>query len=70
MSKLDFEELEQHVQTLAFQINILRKNNPTGKQDGSLKVLEEDYQQYRKLYDKVVKKMPKPIKKEEDFGDW
>lgn len=70
MNDSDFEELEQQVQTLAFQINGLKKNNPSGKYDQSLKVLEKDYRHYKGLYDKEVKPQEPIGLKAEKSLDW
>lgn len=70
MDEAKFEDLELHVLTLAFQIDGLRKNSLNSEQKASLKMIEEDYQHYKKQYDRIVKKMEKTVAKEETFGDW
>lgn len=68
MKEINFEELELHVQTLAFQIESLKKNSLANK--NSLKVLEEDYQYYKKLYDDAVGTREEPVSSNNSFGDW
>lgn len=72
MNEAEFEDLELHVLTLAFQINGLKqkKSSLTREQRVSLEILEEDYQYYKSRYDQKVKKVEKTVPNEADFGDW
>ncbi|EOH91082.1 hypothetical protein [Enterococcus pallens] len=54
MNSEQFAELEEYVQTLAFQVGTLRKQQLTVSQKQSLQQLEADYQQYKTLYDQAV----------------
>lgn len=68
MKELSFEELEFQVQTLSFQIENLKKDRKINKQ--SLKVLEEDYRHYKKLYDEAVGNVEETVSLDKTFGDW
>ncbi|MBO0410475.1 hypothetical protein JZO81_05380 [Enterococcus hulanensis] len=72
MNEAEFEDLELHVLTLAFQINGLKqkKSSLTREQRTSLEILEEDYQYYKSRYDQKVKKVEKTVPNEAGFGDW
>ncbi|MGM0214443.1 hypothetical protein [Enterococcus sp. AZ109] len=60
MNSGTFEELELYVQTLAFQVDGLRKQCKDQKSQESLQQLEKDYLHYKKMYDQEVAKMKKP----------
>lgn len=68
MKELSFEELELQVQTLSFQIESLKKNSAENKK--TLKVLEEDYRHYKKLYDEAVSNLTETVFQDNRFGDW
>ncbi|MGM0341086.1 hypothetical protein [Candidatus Enterococcus murrayae] len=72
MDEAEFEDLELHVLTLAFQIDGLKqkKSSLTREQKASLEILEEDYRYYKSQYDQRVKKVEKIVSKEAGFGDW
>lgn len=68
MKELSFEELEFQVQTLSFQIENLKKDRVTNQH--SLKVLEEDYRYYKKLYDEAADDLEETVYQDNSFGDW
>lgn len=68
MKELSFEELEFQVQTLSFQIENLQKDRVTNQ--NSLKVLEEDYRHYKKLYDETAGNLEEIVYQDNSFGDW
>lgn len=68
MKELSFEELELQVQTLSFQIENLKKDRVTNQ--NSLKVLEEDYRHYKKLYDEAADNLEETVYQDNSFGDW
>lgn len=70
MKAVKFEDLELHVQTLAFQIAGLKKNNLKKEHEDSLKILEKDYRYYKKQYDQMVENLEETVSKEESSGDW
>ena len=72
MDEAEFEDLELHVLTLAFQIDGLKqkKSSLTREQKASLEILEEDYRYYKSQYDQRVKKVEKTVSKEASFEDW
>lgn len=70
MKAVKFEDLELHVQTLAFQIAGLKKNILKKEHEDSLKVLEKDYRYYKKQYDQMVENLEETVSKGESFGDW
>lgn len=72
MDEAEFEDLELHVLTLAFQINGLKqkKSSLTREQRASLEILEKDYQYYKSRYDQKVKKVENTVPNEANFGDW
>lgn len=56
MNPEQFAELEEYVQTLAFQIGTLGTQQLTTSQQQSLEQLKADYQQYKAIYDQEVAK--------------
>lgn len=68
MKKLSFEELELQVQTLSFQIESLKKDRVTNQ--NSLKVLEDDYRHYKKLYDEAADNLEETVYQDNSLGDW
>lgn len=68
MKEISFEELEIQVQTLSFQIECLKKNSAVNRK--SLKVLEEDYCHYKKLYDEAAENLEETVYQDESFEDW
>ncbi|MBO1304702.1 hypothetical protein JZO70_00905 [Enterococcus sp. 669A] len=59
MNSETFEELELYVQTLAFQVEGLRKQYTDAKAQQSLQQLEKDYHRCKEMYDQEVSKMKK-----------
>ncbi len=59
MNSETFEELELYVQTLAFQVEGLRKQCTDTKVQQSLQQLEKDYHRCKEMYDQEVSKMKK-----------
>lgn len=68
MKEPRFEELELQVQMLSFQIESLKKDRVTNQ--NSLKVLEEDYRHYKKLYDEAADNLEEIVYQDNSFGDW
>lgn len=54
MNSEQFAELEEYVQTLAFQVGTLRRQQLTTSQQQSLQQLESDYQKAKALYDQAL----------------
>lgn len=71
MNSEQFAELEEYVQTLAFQVGTLRTQQLTTSQQQSLQQLESDYQQAKALYDQeVIKQKPSQLQSVQTREEW
>lgn len=71
MNSEQFAELEEYVQTLAFQVGTLRTQQLTVSQQQSLQQLESDYQQAKALYDQeVIKQKPSQLQSVQTREEW